>query len=551
MTQLLIPTEQIKDNPYQHREQYQDIEDLGRAIATVDLQQVPRGRINGKGYELKFGHRRLRAFRWLEKHYKQEGLPSRYNGYSVMPLEIETLTDREMFDAMVIENIHRDDLKPTEEARLIQQYQETFPDATSKEIGLVFRKNDATVRGMVRLLDLPQAARDALDAGQITQGTARTLLTMQKVASHEKVVETVAKIVKKENKALPDEVIEETISHMNDVMEMWDENNRNGKPLGGRGGWPLEMKRFPNHLLPRMTEEAVGKYEKQIEHLANPPACTACPFYAKVRGSHYCGLKVCFEMKRIAWEAHIVEQASKRLSIPIYNAEDGGYVVLVGYESSHKKVFTSRHAGMRLLPKSWIKDRYVSQWGFDGVDNEHVFVVATGAAMDKLDTTGRNRSKGGKKSEREKAEMRMMRVYRVRRKELLWEFTATAKSIFDGVPVKALRKINRWKYIGIDDRIVDEWLKGRKATSEIDADMERRELIWRMLDDTCSHYTRSSMATILKKLQEYADEWGVKIPKTLVVLAEQFDAEIDAAGKSVSTATGKGIKGVKAPKEQK
>lgn len=535
----------IVDNPFQPRttDDAEHVEKLARSIAADGILQLPTARrVNGH-FELAFGHSRRKAFEWLMANWKKLELPERYEGYTVMPLEEQVLTDEQMYRYAVTENVQRKDLSPTELARSLKQYMEQF-GATSKQAGELFGMNEATVRGMVRLLDLPQAAQEALDAGKITQNTARTLLSMQKVAPPEKVIETVVKIVKKENKALPDEVIEETISHMNDVMEMWDEGNRDGKPLGGRGGWPLEMKRFPNHLLPRMTEETVGKYEKHLEHLTNPPACTACPFYTKVRGSHYCGLKVCFEMKRIAWERHIIEQASKRLSIPIYDAEDGGYVLLMGYENSHKKVFTSRHAGLRLLPKSAVKG-YASQWGFDGVDDEHVFVVATGTAMDKLDNTGRNRSKGGKKSEKEKAEMRMMRVYRMRRKELMWEFTATAKRIFDGVPVEALRKINRWKFIGIDDRIVDEWLKGRKATAETDADMERRELIWRMLDGTCSHYTRSSMATILEELQEHADEWGVKIPKTLVALAEQFDAEIDAAGKSVSAATVKAKGGKK------
>lgn len=529
----------IVDNPYQPREtdDPEHIEKLARSIAADGLLQMPIARRVDGHYELAFGHSRRKAFEWLMENWQTQGLPERYDNYSVMPLEPRELTDQEMYRYAVTENVQRKDLAPTELAKSLKYYMEKF-GATSKQAGDLFGMNEATVRGTVRLLDLPEAAQEALDAGKITQGTARTLLSMQKIAPVEKVVETVGKVVKRENKELPDEVIENTISHIPEVEEMWDENNRNGKPLGGRSGWLLDMKRFPNHLLSGMTEQAVGKYEKHIEHLTNPPACTACPFYAKVRGSHFCGLKVCFDMKTIAWERHIVEQTSKRLHIPIYNSEDGAYVLLVGYEPSHKKVFTSRHAALRLLPKSSIKGS-ASQWGFDGVDDAHVYVVATGAAMDKLDTTSRNRSKGGKKTDKEKAEMCMMRVYRMRRKEFLWEFTATAKSIFDGVPVKALRKINRWKFIGINNRIVDEWLKGRQASAELDADMERRELIWRMLDGTCSHYTRSSMATILKKLQEFADEWGVKVPKSLVKLAEQIDAEIDAAGKSVSVETKK------------
>lgn len=41
---------------------------------------------------------------------KKEGLTDRYNGYTAMPLEVEEITDDEMFDGVVIENVHRDDL---------------------------------------------------------------------------------------------------------------------------------------------------------------------------------------------------------------------------------------------------------------------------------------------------------------------------------------------------------------------------------------------------------------------------------------------------------
>ena len=59
MNEQLIALEQIKPNPYQGREEYGDIEPLARSIATDGLQEIPKARKNGKGYELKFGHRRV------------------------------------------------------------------------------------------------------------------------------------------------------------------------------------------------------------------------------------------------------------------------------------------------------------------------------------------------------------------------------------------------------------------------------------------------------------------------------------------------------------
>lgn len=135
MPEQLIQLEIIDDNPYQDRGSYEDISELGRTIAVNGLEQKPKARLVGKRYQLKFGHRRKRAFEWLRDHYETEGLPNRYSGYSVMPLDVEDITDKEMFDGVVIENVHRDDLKVTEKARLLRRYKEVNPEATSEQNG--------------------------------------------------------------------------------------------------------------------------------------------------------------------------------------------------------------------------------------------------------------------------------------------------------------------------------------------------------------------------------------------------------------------------------
>ena len=530
MNEQLIPLKQIADNPYQHREVYEGIEELGRTIAAVGLQQAPKARLNGKGYQLKFGHRRKRAFDWLLKNYIKEGLPDRYGGYTVMPLDIEELTDRELFDAMVIENTQRADLKPTEVAQLLKQYQETFPDATSKEIGLVFNMNDATVRGMVRLLDLPKPVQAKLDDGTISQGTARLFHSMQKIASEDKIVETLKRIEKKKGEILPEKVIEQAIDHLPDAVDMWDERSGDGKPRAGYHGWPLEMKNFPKQFLPAMNEQMVARYEQQIAHLVDPPACMSCPFYTKVSGSHYCGLKICYERKTVAWLASQVEQTSKSTKIPIYVESDGRFVLL---ENSIKadKLFNERHEGLRLLSKSLVR-RYNYQY-FKGVDDDVCFVVATGDAISKLDTNG-GTQKGGKMTEKEKADRRAMKIYRVRRIELFWEFTGLAKSLFDNIPVDVLNTICRWESIMIDDRIPEEHSKGN-SKPEQKADYQRRALVWRLIMHSGSHNQRKALSAILTDMQKRT---GVKPSKALLKQATQWDAEINAAA-SVSTATTK------------
>lgn len=502
--QLIIAIDLIDPNPYQPR-QSEDLDFVAEIAASIKengLMQVPIGRrVNGR-FQLAFGHTRKAAFL--------------LNGETSMPLIVRDLNDLQMFELGVAENIKRRDLNPIEQAEAMRRYMDEF-GKSSVEAGEFFGVAEETIRQKVRLLKLTGPVQAEMRSGEINENTARSLLQMQRVATPDVVEKTVQKIKSNIDKALPDEIIENVIEHLPNVVEL-----RQGRI------WPLEMKKFPNNLLPKMTEEAVGLYESQIDHLVNPPACNACPFYTKMRGSHYCGLKICYERKEIAWELHLLELASKNLNIKIYNKEeDGGYVMLVGYESSHKKLFTSRHKGLRLLPKSEV-DRYSSQWGFDGVNFDYMFVVATGAATEKLGTS--RGSRGGKKTEHEKAEMRMMKVYRVRRKEFLWAFTDAAKAIFADVPVDAVKQVKDWHFVGIDDRIPDECLKGKRESAQVQADFERRELVWAMIHDVCSHYRRSSMATILNNLQKQATEWKIKIPASLKKLAEQFDAEIEAAG---------------------
>ena len=279
------------------------------------------------------------------------------------------------------------------------------------------------------------------------------------------------------------------------------------------------------------------EYVARLHHLINPPACTACPFYTKVRGSHYCGIKVCHTRKSAAWKTNIVQDASKQLGIGIYEKADGAYVVL-SYD--HHALFNSRHKGLRLLPKSQWK-HHLYQYGYAGVNDDACVVVATGEAIAKTNKSG-GRSVGGKLTEREKADRRAMRIYRMRRIELLWEYTAAAQYLFDGVPIGALRKLCGWEHLGIDDRIPNEHDHPLTGTDAKQLEFQRRSLIWRLIVGETSHYTRSHLVTLLDRFYKITQ---VKAPKALTKRAEEWDAEIESAAKVVSTETPK-AKGKKA-----
>lgn len=527
-----IKLELIDDNPYQDRGSYEDIAELGRSIALNGLEQHPKARQTEKRYQLKFGHRRKRAFDWLKDNWKKENLTDRYNGYTVMPLEVEDFSDAEMFDGVVIENVHRDDLKVTEKARLLRRYKEVHPEATSEKIGVVFNMNAATVRGMDIFLDLPEDVQAALDSGTISQGAARLLHSMMKITTKENVLKTLKLIEQEKGETLPEEVIDTEINQLPNTVDMWG-SHQSGKPRAGYYGWLLDMKNFPNRLLPAMTVEQVGAYEAQIDHLTNPPACTACPFFTKVRGSHYCGMKLCHQRKMVAWELYAVEQASKNTKIAVYTEEDGTFRAL-GY--SDEKLFEKRHKGLRLIQKSKVNG-YAYQ-NFKGFDSDLVLVVATGdelLAKIVRSSGSSGTARGGKKTEKEKAEMRAMKVYRIKRLELMWEYTAAAQTIFDSTPVGVLTKLNEWNHIGIDDRIPEEHDHPYTGNDAQKLSFQRRALVWRLIMNKTSHYSRSGLVDALDK---FASITGVKAPKTLVKCAEDWDAEIKATA-SVSTETPK------------
>lgn len=530
MPVLEIKLELIDDNPYQDRGSYEDIAELGRSIALNGLEQYPKARQTSKRFQLKFGHRRKRAFEWLQDNWKKEGLTDRYSGYTVMPLDVEDFSENEMFDGVVIENVHRDDLKVTEKARLLRRYKNMYPNATSEQIGLVFNMNAATVRGMDIFLDLPDEIQAALDSGQISQSSARLFHSMMKIAPKEKVLSTLKDVIKKDGDRLPEDVIEQHINNLNNTVRLWWGD---GKPKAGHSGWDLDMKKFPNQLLPAMTVQQVGAYETQLDHLTNPPACTACPFYTKVRGTHFCGLRICYDRKTAAYQQYAVEQSSQRTKIKIYSKDDGSYRPLVSYESAHAKLFESRHEGLRLISKQEFNN-YVYQ-SFKGLNDDHVVVVATGSLLEKLTSTSRGRTVG-KKTEKEKAEMRAMKVYRIKRLELMWEYTAVAQTIFESTPVDVLNEINKWNHIGVDDRIPEEYNHPFTGDAAQKLTFQRRALVWRLIMHKTSHYSRSGLVDALNK---FADVTSVKASKTLVKRAEEWDAQIKAAA-FVSTATAKG-----------
>lgn len=105
-------------------------------------------------------------------------------GIDKVPALVRTTKELERLELAIVENVQRVDLSPMEQAvsieRLHQQFNMKY-DVIAKRLG----KATSTVNNIVRLLQLPEAAREALHAKQITEGHARAILALKDSPEHQ------------------------------------------------------------------------------------------------------------------------------------------------------------------------------------------------------------------------------------------------------------------------------------------------------------------------------------------------------------------------------
>lgn len=112
------------------------------------------------GYQIIAGERRWRASKLL--------------GLSVVPVIIRETTARGMLEMAIVENVQREDLNPIERGQAFERLIEEFGVPVS-EIAKRVGKSDAYVSNSLRLLALPDAIKDGLMSGAISEGHARAI----------------------------------------------------------------------------------------------------------------------------------------------------------------------------------------------------------------------------------------------------------------------------------------------------------------------------------------------------------------------------------------
>lgn len=159
-----LPISQITPNTYQPRSHFDEeaLVSLSASIQAVGvLQPILVRQTGAQEYELIAGERRWRA--------------ARRAGLQTVPAIVRPTEDVRSLEQALVENLHREDLTPLEEAAAYQQLVEEFGH-TQEEVAQRVGKSRSAVANTLRLLHLPPSIQRLLADGQISAGHARALL---------------------------------------------------------------------------------------------------------------------------------------------------------------------------------------------------------------------------------------------------------------------------------------------------------------------------------------------------------------------------------------
>lgn len=168
-----IPVEGIVANPKQPRTVFDEeaLDELKASIEEVGfLQPIVVREAGPERYELVMGERRWRAAQAL--------------GRETIPAIIRDTRDDAMLRDALLENIHRADLNPLEEAAAYQQLLDEF-GATHEELARRIGRSRPQISNTIRLLNLPTVVQRRVAAGVLSAGHARALLGLENTDQQE------------------------------------------------------------------------------------------------------------------------------------------------------------------------------------------------------------------------------------------------------------------------------------------------------------------------------------------------------------------------------
>jgi ParB family chromosome partitioning protein len=169
-----IEVSAITPNPRQPRRSFDEeaLDELAESIREVGLLQPVVVRMTGPGrYELVMGERRWRA--------------SQRAGLTEIGAIVKQTQDNELLRDALIENLHRQQLDPLEEAAAYQQLLDDF-GATHEQLAQKIGRSRPHISNTLRLLNLPPTVQKRVAAGVLSAGHARALLGLNDAAAQER-----------------------------------------------------------------------------------------------------------------------------------------------------------------------------------------------------------------------------------------------------------------------------------------------------------------------------------------------------------------------------
>ena len=201
-----IAVDKIVPNPYQPRKDFteQDIRELADSIENFGvIQPIIVSQIED-GFQLIAGERRLRA--------------AKMAGANNIPAIIKNLSQREIAEVALVENLQRKDLGFIEEAAAYSRMLNEF-GLTQEELAKKLGKSQSTIANKLRLLQLPEKVRNKLNSGSFSERHARALLRLEKRKDQLKVL---AEIRQK------DLTVKETLEMVEEIKTDQENENKQG-----------------------------------------------------------------------------------------------------------------------------------------------------------------------------------------------------------------------------------------------------------------------------------------------------------------------------------
>lgn len=164
-----VDVDALERNPFQPRKEF-DAESLNELVESVTQHGVLQPlivRSTPTGMQLIAGERRLIA--------------ARKAGLRTVPCRVIELDDRAVSEVAIIENLQRSDLNELEKAQAFHNYIEQY-GCSIEDLAKKLGKDRSTVSNSLRLLELPDVVKLALQSGKISAGHARALLPLEEEA---------------------------------------------------------------------------------------------------------------------------------------------------------------------------------------------------------------------------------------------------------------------------------------------------------------------------------------------------------------------------------